>query len=392
MLSIHSKASKGQATFVTVPAADQIGLIRSNKNIRAEKEADVVANRLGQIGKPREIQRKVSDEEEEQVNLKPISRSSIPFGRTQNDGSVSAEISQQIQTTQSHGYHLNGETKSFMESRFSTDFSAVKIHTGNYAVQSSEALGAKAFTVGNDIYFNHNKFSPTSRAGIHLLAHELTHTLQQKGRARKIQKEEKDKDPTYAPKPEIDFNLLMPEFQLKLYHFLLEADTSKVHLDYQTRNFMAGLSYQYGDALSLNLKFRDFKTKLGWTPGDNLFSLGLNQGNFGAKFSTTPGQSKYGLGLTYGVQLPTMEKMNATFIAGGNSAAQMAMGIPGSFDDPIAYYQQHKEDIENLSKTADMIKQITKAGESKIKFGGDISVTYDPVSKLVIGGRFGIMF
>src|SRR5690606_16433101 len=128
-------------------------------------------------------------------------------------------------------------------------------------------------------------------------------------------KEDKNKDPTYAPKPEIDFSLLMPEFQLRLYHFLLEADTSKIHLDYQTRNFMAGLSYQYGDALSLNMKFRDFKTKLGWTPGDNLFSLGLNQGNFGAKFSAAPGQSKYGLGLTYGVQLPTMDQMHTTFTA-----------------------------------------------------------------------------
>ena len=155
---------------------------------------------------------------------------------------------------------------------------------------------------------------------------------------------------------------------------------------------MAGLSYQYGDALSLNMKFRDFKTKLGWTPGDNKFSLGLNHSDFGAKFSASPWKGQYGLGLTYGVQLPMIDQMNTTFTAGGSSAAGMAMGIPGSFDDPIAYYQQHKDDIENVSKTADMIKQITKAGESKIRFGGGISVSYDPVSELVIAGKFGIMF
>ncbi|MEX2593631.1 MAG: hypothetical protein WD426_12730, partial [Anditalea sp.] len=203
---------------------------------------------------------------------------------------------------------------------------------------------------------------------------------------------DKEKDSTYSPEPEIDFNLLMPEFQLKLFHFLLEADTSKVHLDYQTRKFMAGLSYQYGDALSLNMRFGDFKTKLGWTPGENKFSLGLNQGGFGAKFSASPWKSQFGLGLTYGVQLPMLDQMNSTFMAGGNSVAQMGMGIPGVFNDPIAYYHQYKSDIENISKTADLVKQITKAGKSKIRFGGGISLTYDPISQMVIAGKVGILF
>lgn len=76
-----------------------------------------------------------------------------------------------------------------MESRFGTDFSDVKIHTGSEAVQMSSELNAQAFAVGNDIYFNEGKYNPNSDSGKHLLAHELTHTVQQSGGiGRKIQK------------------------------------------------------------------------------------------------------------------------------------------------------------------------------------------------------------
>ena len=74
---------------------------------------------------------------------------------------------------------MSGNTKSFMENRFGNDFSNVKIHTGDDAVQLSNALNAQAFTVGNDIYFNSNKYEPHTSAGKRLLAHELTHVMQQ---------------------------------------------------------------------------------------------------------------------------------------------------------------------------------------------------------------------
>ena len=77
---------------------------------------------------------------------------------------------------------MDGSTKNFMENRFGADFSGVRIHTADYAVQMSRDLNAQAFTVGNDIYFNSGKYSPDSAGGKHLLAHELTHTIQQNGR------------------------------------------------------------------------------------------------------------------------------------------------------------------------------------------------------------------
>ena len=66
-----------------------------------------------------------------------------------------------------------------MESRFGADFSGVRIHTGSGAEGLSASVSAQAFTHGNDIYFNSGKFSPGTEAGGHLLAHELTHTIQQ---------------------------------------------------------------------------------------------------------------------------------------------------------------------------------------------------------------------
>ncbi|AUP79057.1 eCIS core domain-containing protein [Flavivirga eckloniae] len=84
---------------------------------------------------------------------------------------------------------MDDGTKGFMESRFGSDFSDVKIHTGSEAVQMSRELNAQAFTVGNDIYFNQGKYSPNSDTGKHLLAHELTHTIQQRGGiGRKLQR------------------------------------------------------------------------------------------------------------------------------------------------------------------------------------------------------------
>lgn len=344
----------------------------------AEKEARSVADRV-MLNQTVPLIRN-------QLHRQPLSISLSSEG----ENKITAGSSEDLSDTPQAG--LDRETMSFMETRFNQNFSAVNIHTDNMAAQNAEKLNAKAFTVGNDIYFNSGYYNPGSAGGKKLLAHELAHTVQQKGLPMQIQREEKNKDETYVPKPEIDFEFLPPEFKLRIFHFMLKADTGKLSLDYQTQNFMAGLSYQYGDALSFNTKFRDFKTKLGWTPGDNKFGLGLNYGGFGTQFSASPWKGQYGLGLTYGLQLRMIDKMNTTFTAGGSSVAGMAMGMGGEFDDPIAYYQAHKDDIENISKTADMIKQITKAGESKIKFGGGISITYDPTSQLVIGGRFGILF
>lgn len=104
-----------------------------------------------------------------------------PFIQTKanDDGYTDDAVSSKIQSTRGGGQALPETTKTFMQSRFGTDFSNIKIHTGNYAAQLSNQLNAQAFTVGNDIYFNSGKFSPSTSQGKKLIAHELTHTIQQ---------------------------------------------------------------------------------------------------------------------------------------------------------------------------------------------------------------------
>ncbi|CAL2082349.1 hypothetical protein T190611E02C_11338 [Tenacibaculum sp. 190524A05c] len=85
----------------------------------------------------------------------------------------------------SGGQKLDRQTQKEMESGFGADFSKVNIHNDAEAQQMSNDIGAQAFTHGNDIYFNEGKYNPNSKEGKHLLAHELTHTIQQKGMVQK---------------------------------------------------------------------------------------------------------------------------------------------------------------------------------------------------------------
>lgn len=79
------------------------------------------------------------------------------------------------------GKALDAATRDFMESRFDQDFSRVRVHTGAAAEQSSRALGARAYTVGEQVVFGANQFAPHTSEGRRLLAHELTHVVQQSG-------------------------------------------------------------------------------------------------------------------------------------------------------------------------------------------------------------------
>jgi hypothetical protein len=77
------------------------------------------------------------------------------------------------------GSPLSPALRKDMEQRFGRDFSSVRVHVGPVAARSANDMGADAYTVGRNIVFGAGKFSPASSAGRRLLAHELTHVLQQ---------------------------------------------------------------------------------------------------------------------------------------------------------------------------------------------------------------------
>jgi hypothetical protein len=78
------------------------------------------------------------------------------------------------------GSPLDRETRQSMESRFGYDFSDVRVHTDARAGESAKSVNAQAYTVGTDIVFQPDKYSPQTHQGQHMLAHELTHVIQQK--------------------------------------------------------------------------------------------------------------------------------------------------------------------------------------------------------------------
>ncbi|MES2740111.1 MAG: DUF4157 domain-containing protein [Pseudomonadota bacterium] len=82
------------------------------------------------------------------------------------------------------GHAMDPQTAAFMESRFQHDFSRVSIHTDTQAAGSAQALQARAYTAGNHIVFNAGMYEPGTAGGKRLLAHELTHVIQQQSRAR----------------------------------------------------------------------------------------------------------------------------------------------------------------------------------------------------------------
>jgi hypothetical protein len=79
----------------------------------------------------------------------------------------------------SHGQPLDSGVRTFMESRFGHDFSRVRVHTDERAAASAGAISAHAYTVGHDIVFARGAFDSHSTEGRRLLAHELTHVVQQ---------------------------------------------------------------------------------------------------------------------------------------------------------------------------------------------------------------------
>ena len=78
------------------------------------------------------------------------------------------------------GSPLDRDTRSFMESRLGADFSDVRVHNDSKATESARSVQAHAYTVGNDVVFQSDKYAPESDSGKRMLAHELTHVVQQR--------------------------------------------------------------------------------------------------------------------------------------------------------------------------------------------------------------------
>ncbi|WP_209328731.1 DUF4157 domain-containing protein [Lunatimonas salinarum] len=142
--------------------------------------------------KEEEMAQKSTDEEAQRQEDDEVQASGSSGGR------VHPSVEHSIRSTKGIGSPMGSSERKHMESGFGADFSGVTIHTDSHAVQLSRELGAQAFTHGNDIYFNEGKYNPGSKEGQHLLAHELTHTLQQGSSKPNVQRQTTSPTPTVS--------------------------------------------------------------------------------------------------------------------------------------------------------------------------------------------------
>jgi hypothetical protein len=95
------------------------------------------------------------------------------------------DVSKDIHADMTGGSPLPAGVRGFMEPRFGADFGNVRVHTDDRAAHMSESLNAHAFTVGNHVFFGKGQYRPETPGGKELIAHELTHTIQQGGAAQR---------------------------------------------------------------------------------------------------------------------------------------------------------------------------------------------------------------
>ncbi|AFZ21581.1 eCIS core domain-containing protein [Allocoleopsis franciscana] len=152
---------------------DNSGLIQRQE----EEEPESLVQRSSLVDSITPLVQRQTEEQEDAIQAK-----SLLQRRGKGNAEAGSDVESQLNQSKGGGSPLPDEVRSFMEPRFGTDFSSVRVHTDSTAVQMNKDLRAQAFAHGTDIYYGAGK-SPGTDA---LTAHELTHVVQQTG-AKKLQ-------------------------------------------------------------------------------------------------------------------------------------------------------------------------------------------------------------
>ncbi|PZV12168.1 MAG: hypothetical protein DCF20_18035 [Pseudanabaena sp.] len=168
-------------------------------NDKYEQEADATASKVVQqinsTPQDQSIQREESmEEEDEELQMKPISsiqrevmeeeeelqmKSLVQSRENLGEGESSPDLESSIQSARGSGQSLDPILKAKMGQAMGADFSGVKVHIDSQSDQLNKSIQAKAFTTGQDVFFRQGAYEPSSRGGQELIAHELTHVVQQ---------------------------------------------------------------------------------------------------------------------------------------------------------------------------------------------------------------------
>lgn len=157
-----------------------------------EQEADAVANTVMSGGK---IAREISG------------------GSSSSGIAVPRRMESRLLHSQGGGQPMPQGLRSMMESSFGRDLSQVRLHTDSNAISLSSSIHARAFTLGNNIYFNRDQFSPDTASGQRLVAHELTHVIQGRGVLGRETEPEEESQTGITAKNTADKNGDVPDYK-----------------------------------------------------------------------------------------------------------------------------------------------------------------------------------
>lgn len=154
-----------------------------------EQDADRIAEQVMRMSPVVSVDSPITAMKEELIGRKcsacAIKQENLRIGRNSHRATgleTTGKETNEINNIRSgSGSFLDANILRFMGSRFGYDFSNVKVHTDERAAKSADSFNALAYTVGNDIVFGKRNFQPTTFEGRRLLAHELTHVIQQTG-------------------------------------------------------------------------------------------------------------------------------------------------------------------------------------------------------------------
>ncbi len=191
------------------PSPIQAKLKVSEPGDKLEREADATADRVMRVPEPvlrtSEDQAQLKEQEQLQKEALPeekVQKADMPEEKVQKQDmpeenvqmqqddnvqlkskedpvAVSASLQSAIQNKTEGGQQMTSKVRQFMEPRLGADFSSVMIHKDTRSDELNKALNARAFTYKNHIFFAQGQYQPDNSEGKRLLAHELTHTLQQ---------------------------------------------------------------------------------------------------------------------------------------------------------------------------------------------------------------------
>lgn len=177
------------AIRASLSATPQAKRFVSSPGDPAEREADRVAKQVMEMPAPAVTAR--GERSAQRVTAGPLP--GLP--RAPSPSGPDSAVATKVRAAATGGAPLSRKTRAFLEPRFRADFSSVSIHTGPVAARLANELGARAFTYGRHIFFAAGQYNPDARDGLELLAHELTHTIQQ---SETIQR--KEADPAEVPR------------------------------------------------------------------------------------------------------------------------------------------------------------------------------------------------